>query len=185
MTLKRLSKRIRNRIYLVKKKKDSVVLPATKLFARLNVRPDILTGLSFLFGIASVYFLFKNHYLFVLFIFLNWLFDLFDGALARYTKKSSGYGVNLDKYSDSLIGMLLLGKVMFVFNLFWLKLVFFLFILQYVLDIMSKNKKGVLSTRTGIAFFYIFHVYLLGTFILGIYYLCVCIFKLATLNEEF
>lgn len=88
-----------------------VLMPLTKMFA--GVSPNVITWFSLLFAILagfSVYLIHIWPYAFIfagLFLFLNSLFDLLDGDVARLTGKSSRRGDFLDhtfdRYSDLAI----------------------------------------------------------------------------------
>ncbi len=75
---------------------------------RLNVNPNILTLISPLFAILSAI-LFAKHYLLGagIVILLNGLFDVLDGAVARYHNKTSDFGAfldsTMDRFSDGII----------------------------------------------------------------------------------
>src|SRR3989344_6253484 len=85
---------------------------AARACLRVGITADIITGLSFLSGLAAVWFLFVDIPLFFLFGVLHLLFDAFDGVIAR-TAKATRYGAYIDSLNDQLIAVLLLGKMTF------------------------------------------------------------------------
>ena len=98
-----------------KEKFDSFFKPLVKLLKRLNVDPIHLTVISTIFGLFSVFFLYLDHLLFIVFILLSIFFDKLDGTLARFTNKSTEYGRWMDYLSDSMITLLLLIKTYIFF----------------------------------------------------------------------
>lgn len=115
---------------------------------KLNVSPHLLTLISFLFGIGSVYFLFANWTGFVLCMLFAIIFDILDGGLARYSMKDSALGFYLDNLNDRLINLLLLFKFCIVFPSFivgWI--VLGLFIMHYGLFLLFKTE-NVIYVRT-------------------------------------
>src|SRR3989344_9188153 len=77
---------------------------AARVCVRAGITADIITGLSFLSGLAAVWFLFVDTPLFLLFGALHLLFDAFDGLIAR-TAKATRYGAYIDSLNDHLIAV--------------------------------------------------------------------------------
>ena len=75
---------------------------------KLDINPNILTLISPIFAILSAI-LFAKHYLLWagLVILLNGLFDVLDGAVARFHNKTSDFGAfldsTMDRFSDGII----------------------------------------------------------------------------------
>ena len=81
-----------------------------------KVSANILTGLSLFFGLLSVYFLFSNNLLFVIFVLLHLLMDSFDGVVARLTKPTN-VGEFLDHIvADGLVTVLPIVKIGWILN---------------------------------------------------------------------
>lgn len=76
-----------------------------------KVSANLLTGLSLVFGLLSVYFLFSNDLLFIVFVLLHLLMDSFDGVVARLTKPTE-FGDFLDHVvTDGLVTILPIVKI--------------------------------------------------------------------------
>lgn len=98
----------------VKSKKDFVVMPIVRLFDYLKFTPSMVSILVLVFGIIAAVFLRYSKNLFLLFIFIAFLLDLIDGALARYQKKVSKKGGWLDYTSDRLVMIFVMCAVFFI-----------------------------------------------------------------------
>ena len=76
---------------------------------KLNISPNIITTVSFLFGLISSIYLYLEYYkLSGIFFISNYLIDCVDGPLARYSKKSSNFGDLYDHITDIITYLLLL-----------------------------------------------------------------------------
>lgn len=96
-----------------------------KICVRLGLTPNLLTGISLGFSVLSGAFFWQNLYLAgVLFMVLNALTDMLDGATARASNTGTRFGGVLDHVSDRwaeffvLCGILLSGQVSAVAVLF-------------------------------------------------------------------
>lgn len=127
--------------------------PFIRIIAKTGISPAVLTLFSFLFGIASVYFLFENQALFIVFSLLAILFDIIDGSLARHLNKESKLGFWLDQGNDRLVNFLMLLKYNIVFESYWIVLP--LYIIHYLLFFVFKTK-NVIYTRTVLVGFFVF-----------------------------
>jgi len=85
--------------------------PLIKLLARTGISPNMITLLSFLFGIGgAVSFAFGKFILGSILLMLSGFFDLADGSVARITGKKSRFGAFIDWIADKYIdGIVLLG----------------------------------------------------------------------------
>nr|WP_302578843.1 archaetidylinositol phosphate synthase [Methanobrevibacter arboriphilus] len=75
---------------------------------RININPNILTLISPLIAIISaIFFGTGNLLLGGIFILISGVFDVFDGAIARYHNKTSDFGAfldsTMDRFSDAII----------------------------------------------------------------------------------
>lgn len=75
---------------------------------RININPNILTLISpFIALIAAVFFGTGNLLMGGLFILFSGIFDVFDGAIARYHNKTTDFGAfldsTMDRFSDAII----------------------------------------------------------------------------------
>ncbi len=98
-------------------------------FVRCGIKANAVTFFSFAAGIAAVFFLFQNYFLFLLTALLHLLFDALDGVIARREsssqahpsqakylpdRKSSSrktFGTIIDHGGDSLLTVLALAKI--------------------------------------------------------------------------
>jgi phosphatidylglycerophosphate synthase len=135
--------------------------PVSKFLASIGVTANKMTLVSFLMGIASVIFLFKNNWLFVLFAALHLLCDVLDGEIARFTKKATNYGVWLDHCADMFITLLLLGKTYFYIGQFEIPLLLYwsvvvLYAVHNLIFIISKRTLSMIYSRTLILILFAF-----------------------------
>lgn len=93
-----------------KQRSELIVSPFVNLLIQLRISPNSLTYLALLTALLSVFYLFSNHALFITFMLVNLALDILDGQLARKLEKVSVFGDKLDKFSDSLFGILILLK---------------------------------------------------------------------------
>lgn len=149
-----------------KKVTSRFILPIVKIISKTGITPNILTALSFISGLISIYFLFSSRLLFAIFIILSVIFDILDGNLARYTKKKTKFGSYLDDTSDRFVNLLMILKYNFVFGLYWLAPV--LFILHYWIIKFFFKVKNVIYVRTFLAIFFIFAFYNIGMLIISL-----------------
>ena len=75
---------------------------------RINVNPNIITAISPLIAlISAIFFGFENLLMGGVFILFSGIFDLIDGAVARYHNKTSDFGSfldsTMDRFSDAII----------------------------------------------------------------------------------
>lgn len=89
--------------------------PLVPLLLKTKLTPDIVTWIGLFINIIATVFIATNHLLIGgILILLSGLFDILDGALARYTNKTTRFGALLDSTFDrlsealSLFGLLLL-----------------------------------------------------------------------------
>ncbi|MDD5192993.1 MAG: CDP-alcohol phosphatidyltransferase family protein [Candidatus Nanoarchaeia archaeon] len=109
--IKEFSLRITSRI---KGNRDIMFLPISKLFNSLGFTPNGLTIISLLSGILAAIFLNISKDLFLLFIFLHFLFDLFDGSLARYQGLKNKKGWWIDYATDRIVTISVLFSAIFL-----------------------------------------------------------------------
>jgi len=100
--------------------------PISSFLLKLGVTPNMLTTLSLILGLLSVYFLFNNYLLFIIFGISHLIFDGFDGVLARRTKETIP-GKYFDLITDNLIAVLLLVKLGYFLNDFYPYIIAFLY----------------------------------------------------------
>ncbi|MDP3639639.1 MAG: CDP-alcohol phosphatidyltransferase family protein [Nanoarchaeota archaeon] len=119
---------------------------------RAGIPASVVTLASFLLGLAAVFFLFTNHFLFVLFSIFHLLADALDGMVARITKPSP-FGKYLDYTSDQLIALLLLVRIAGELQDYFVILVILLFSAAQLVYFLSKFTAPVLFARTLVLLF--------------------------------
>lgn len=92
--------------------------PVARILAKTRISPNMITFLSFLFGIgAAVSFYFCQFILGAVLLGLSGVFDLADGTVARLTNRKSAFGAALDwivdKYVDGIV-LVAIGLSIFV-----------------------------------------------------------------------
>jgi len=138
--------------------------------ATFGLTADVFTGLSFVSGIAAVYFLFDNSLLFFLFGVLHLFFDGFDGVVAR-TAKDTRYGAYVDSFNDQFIATLLLAKMTLVSQNVVLLILTVLYVFELAIYMISKFRVPMLFVRTFVLLSLMFQLYTLGIIISGLYIL--------------
>lgn len=78
-------------------------IPSAKLLAKTSIHPNIITVLTIPFAFIAAFFFFKDMLIYgAFFFFISFLLDCTDGALARFTGKTSEFGGKLDRYTDKI-----------------------------------------------------------------------------------
>jgi CDP-diacylglycerol--glycerol-3-phosphate 3-phosphatidyltransferase len=82
---------------------NTIALPLARLLAKTPLSPDILTWLGFLITIGAAVLVATRHFLAAgVVVLVAGIFDLLDGALARFTGRVSRFGAILDSTLDRL-----------------------------------------------------------------------------------
>ncbi|MBI2662682.1 CDP-alcohol phosphatidyltransferase family protein [Candidatus Woesearchaeota archaeon] len=118
-----------------------------KFLLKLKISANVMTTLSLLFGLTSIYFLFNNHLLFIIFAILHLLADILDGVLAR-SSKSTAFGQYYDYSVDQIIAVLLIIKIGVYLNEYYAYIAAFLYLLTHFIYIINKFKSPILFART-------------------------------------
>lgn len=75
--------------------------PMVAVLSRSGIKPNALTFVSLVLSIAAAYFIGTGHFLLGgALVLVSGLFDLLDGALARFTKQTTKFGAILDSTVD-------------------------------------------------------------------------------------
>ena len=86
-----------------------IVDPLNPYFYNLGATPNILTGISGIFGLLAVYFITKSKYILAgIFFGLSYIFDCFDGNFARKYNMVTKFGDWFDHAKDTLVLTLVL-----------------------------------------------------------------------------
>lgn len=123
--------------------------PIARILLRCYITADSMTFFSLICGLCAVYFLFLNHTLFLIFMFLHLLADTLDGVLARLSRPTS-YGKYLDYGTDQSIALLTLLKIGFYLHDYYAFLIAGLFVISQAVYIMSKFRFPVFFFRTAV-----------------------------------
>jgi phosphatidylglycerophosphate synthase len=93
---------------------NNIVIPINPIFKSMGATPNILTGISGVFGLLAVYFIYNSNYaLGALMYLLSYIFDCFDGNFARTYNMVSPFGDWFDHTKDTIVHGLLLLAVAF------------------------------------------------------------------------
>jgi len=75
--------------------------PMVGVLSQSGIKPNALTFISLVLSIAAAYFIVTSHFLLGgASVLVSGLFDLLDGALARFTKQTTKFGAILDSTFD-------------------------------------------------------------------------------------
>lgn len=113
----------------------------------LGITANLLTLFSLIAGLLAIYYLFNNYSLFVIFTLLHFLFDSFDGVVARISKTTE-FGKYFDIGSDSLITILALFKTSWFLDNYYFYAVSGLFLTALIIHFWSKLKAPMIFIRT-------------------------------------
>ena len=94
---------------------QSITAPLVPLISRLKLTPDVMTVIGIIFNLAAAIVI-GCGYVFIggIVFLLAGLFDLLDGALARYMGKTSKFGAFFDSTSDRLTEAILFLSFIFI-----------------------------------------------------------------------
>ncbi len=150
------------RIYRSKK-----LLPLGKFFLRCHISANIMTAISFLVGLAAVYFLFHNHLYFILLGLLHLTLDGLDGVIARASTPTL-FGKHFDNASDQLIGIFLLLKIAFVTQDYAVYLITAIVFLGQLFYVLSKLTAPAFFSRMSLMFLLFFNQVVPGFLVAGV-----------------
>lgn len=139
----------------IRKLRDELFYPLAEQLRKLSITANQLTALSFLCGLISVYFLFRIHWLFILFAFLHLFLDGLDGVLARITE-TTVRGKFFDQISDRTTIWLIMLKSYFYFGDYIILIFTFLLLAKDLIYLFSKMKYPAWFSRTTVVIIYFF-----------------------------
>ncbi len=88
----------------IKSRISDVLSPITDFIAKMGIRPNHLTVIGFLFGVASAYLIFRGDLMIsAVFLILSGIMDVLDGALARNKGLITKFGGFLDSVLDRYV----------------------------------------------------------------------------------
>jgi len=156
----------------MRKLRSEIFFPIAERLRKFSITANQLTALSFLCGLISVYFLFRIHWLFVLFALLHLFLDGLDGVLARITETTIR-GKFLDQISDRAIIWLVMLKSYFYFGDYIILIFTVLLLAKDLIYLFSRMKYPVWFSRTTVMSIYLFGpviswAYTLGGLVVGV-----------------
>ena len=121
--------------------------PLGRFLLSLGITANRMTLLSVLFGLSAVYFLFTDHLFFVIFAVLHLIADGLDGVIARLSTETR-FGRYADSLTDNSITLLVLLKIGWSFQDYYAYIIAGLFLLAYLVHIISRFNAPMLFMRT-------------------------------------
>jgi CDP-diacylglycerol--glycerol-3-phosphate 3-phosphatidyltransferase len=77
--------------------------PIVRILSKSGITPNVLTFINLILNIAAAYVIATGHFLLGgVLVLVSGLFDLLDGALARFTKQTTKFGAILDSTVDRI-----------------------------------------------------------------------------------
>jgi len=130
--------------------------PLVPFLDKIGLSPNSLTSIGFVITIiAAVFIAIGNFLIGALLILFAGLFDILDGALARYAKKSTRFGALFDSTLDRLSeGILFVGLVVFYSNgvhTLEIILLFVVMIFSFLISYIRARAEGLnIDCQTGL-----------------------------------
>lgn len=106
-----------------------------------------MTAFSLLLGLASIYFLFQQYFLFMLWGIFHLLADAFDGVIASI-KGESTFGQYFDSVTDNLVALLLVIKIGYFLQDYYAYLVAGLYLLTQLIYLFSRMTAPIFFGRS-------------------------------------
>ena len=105
--------------------------------------PNDITFLSLITGILSIFFLFNNMYEYsILYLFLSYFFDIFDGNYARKYKMETEFGDLYDHIKDLLVSISIFSLLLYKTYIISIKLMIIYFVLIIIFFILMNIHLG-------------------------------------------
>ncbi|MBU0457616.1 MAG: CDP-alcohol phosphatidyltransferase family protein [Nanoarchaeota archaeon] len=114
---------------------------------KIGINANIMTAISLMSGIISVYFLFNNYILFFLFATLHLIADGLDGVIARISEETN-FGKYFDYISDRFIAFLILIKLGWFLQDYYVYIITGLFLIANIVYFISRFKAPILFIRS-------------------------------------
>jgi len=160
--------------------------PLGRILVKIGITPNIMTTLSLLFGAASIYFLFQNYLLFLIFGILHLLADALDGVIASIQGESI-FGKYFDHATDNIVVLLLIIKIGYFLQDYYAYIVAGLYLLAQLVYIYSKLNAPVLFGRSVsliALFFYISAIVSITSYLPVLVYLFVGVIAVYSLAKQ-
>ncbi len=130
--------------------------PLIPLLSKTGLTPDILTWIGLLINIVAATMVATNRLLIGgLLVLLSGLFDILDGALARYTNKITRFGALLDSTFDRLSEALLLIGILLLYvngeHALEILLIFGVMVGSFLISYIRARSEGLgIECKTGL-----------------------------------
>ena len=121
--------------------------PLATVCLHYGITANIMTFCSLLAGIGSVFFLFNNYIVFVLFAFLHLVFDGLDGVIARVSHPTTK-GKYFDLITDCFISVLFLIKTGWFLQDYVVYIVAGLFTIGIIIHLLTQFQAPMIFIRT-------------------------------------
>lgn len=124
--------------------------PVARFLLKKGVSSNLMTFISFLFGMGSVYFLFSNYFWFIFLGVFHLLSDALDGVIAKTANNSTPFGKYFDLIADRIIAWLYLVKIGIYLHDYYPFLILGLNILPNLINWFTHLEYPVIYARTTI-----------------------------------
>lgn len=130
-----------------REKRSRQLVPLARFLLKVHLTANRITLLSLIFGLCSVYFLFNDYFLYLVFGLLHLIGDGLDGVVARF-KGVSKYGNYFDFASDRIIAALYLLKIGLYLQDYYVFLALALSIITHSITLATKFRYQSVYSRT-------------------------------------
>jgi CDP-diacylglycerol--glycerol-3-phosphate 3-phosphatidyltransferase len=125
-----------------------ITSPIVPFLGKIGITPDILTGIGCAINIAAAVLVGMNYLIIAgILTLVSGLFDILDGALARYINKTTKFGAlldsTLDRVSEAAIFFGLAVLYLIAGNLLMLSLVMAALILSFLISYIRARAEGL------------------------------------------
>ena len=136
--------------------KEKNFLKWGRFFYDLGISANTMTTISLILGILTVYFLFSNHLLFVVFAILHLIADGLDGLIAKASQPTK-FGQYYDLITDRTIAIITLIKLGWYLQDYYVYIILGLLIITQLVYFSSKFEYPVVFVRTGLLIPFMFY----------------------------
>ncbi len=118
-----------------------------KFLSTAGISSNLMTTLSLVCGLLSVYFLFSQYHFFLLFGILHLAADALDGVLASI-QGGSAFGKYFDYGTDNLVALLMVLKIGYFLQDYYAYIIAGLYLLAQMVYIYSRLTAPILFARS-------------------------------------
>ncbi len=141
--------------------------PLARFCYKIKITANRMTLIGLFFGILSAYYLFENHYLFIVFGILHLFSDAMDGTIARISTPHK-YGEYFDLISDRIVALLLLLKIAFYLQDYYAYIVVAIFVITQSVHLFTKLKYQAVYSRSLVLIVLMFNLPVLAYLTAGV-----------------